>query len=176
MAKNEKRSFFQERSRHLKLEPMLPDCADLFTIVVAFALIGKDSQLSCCYYHKRSKAGHYCGALLFASCTGILLVESGIVENSARGIRNPGLLEYTIPLKESGIPPTIGSQNLSSTDWHPVPGIRNPRLPWIPLRGDGEIGNFEAMWRMQRRFLFYFVSSSCSPLLRQQVHFMEVEE
>ena len=35
---------------------------------------------------------------------------------------------------------------------------------------------FEAIWRMQRRFLFYFVSSSCSPLLRQKMRFMEVEE
>ena len=108
-----------------------PDCVDVFTIVVAFALIGKDSQLPCCHYHKRSKAGHYLGALLFAPCKGILLVESGIRENFARGILNPGLLEHTIPLKESGIPPTIGTQNPSSTDkdWHPVPGIRNPRLP-----------------------------------------------
>lgn len=145
----------------------------MFTIVVAFALIGKDSQLSCCYYRKRSKAGHYCDALLFAPCTGILLAESGIVENSARGIRNPGLLEYTIPLKESGIPRTIGIQNPGSTnkDWHPVPGIRCLEFPYM---GDGAIyfgSNME-----NAKTVSVLVSSSCSPLLRQQVRFMEVEE
>ena len=124
----------------------------MFTIVVAFALIGKDSQLSCCYYRKRSKAGHYCDALLFTPSTGILLVESGIVENSARGIRNPGLLEYTIPLKESGIPRTIGIQNPGSTnkDWHPVPGIRCLEFPYMGMG----LYILEAIWRMRRQFLF----------------------
>ena len=49
-------------------------------MVVAFALTGKDTQLSVSCYHKRSKAGHYFGALLFAPCKGILLVESEIRE------------------------------------------------------------------------------------------------
>ena len=47
-----------------------------------------------------------------------------------------------IKLKGSGISPTIGIQNLSSTDkdWNPLTGIRNTRrviqnlrLSWIPL-------------------------------------------
>ena len=72
------------------------------------------------------------------------LVESRMQENFACGIRNPGLWNPELQLKEFAIPVTIGIQNPSSTDkyWNPAPGIRNPqcgiqnpRLPWIPLRG-----------------------------------------
>ena len=53
---------------------------------------------------------------------GILAVESG-----------SWTLESGIQLKESGVPLRIVVRNPSSTD--KVPGIQNPRLSWIPLRG-----------------------------------------
>ena len=70
------------------------------------------------------------------------LVESGMWETfSCESVA----LESGIQLKESGIPPTIGSRNLSVTDkkiWNRVPGIwnqqreiQNPRLSWITLHG-----------------------------------------
>ena len=71
-----------------------------------------------------------CGSSPIAPC-------EGIGETFACGIRNHGFWE-------SGIPLTIGIQNLSSTEkyWNPVPGIRNPqrgiqnpRLSWISLHG-----------------------------------------
>ena len=80
-----------------------------------------------------------------------MTLENGIL-NRKSGFRNPRnfclwnpeswAFESGIQLKESGIPLTIGIQNLSSTDkdWNPVPGIRNPRsgiqnprLSWILL-------------------------------------------
>ena len=59
--------------------------------------------------------------------------------------RNPGLWNPEYSSRNFGIPYTIGIQNPSSTDkdWRPVPaipnplhGIQNPRLSWIPLRGE----------------------------------------
>ena len=43
-------------------------------------------------------------------------------------MQTPGVLEFGIQLKKSGIP-LIGFQTPSFTDgdWNPVPGIRNPR-------------------------------------------------
>ena len=38
------------------------------------------------------------------------------------------------PFLESGIHCT-GIRNLESGIWNPVPGIRNPRMSWIPLHG-----------------------------------------
>ena len=66
-------------------------------------------------------------------------------------------LESGIQLKESGILPTIGIQNPSSTDKYgnPVSGIRNPqrgfqnpRLPWIPLHevNDNSIRSKEKLY------------------------------
>ena len=65
-------------------------------------------------------------------------------------LRNPEslALESGIRLKESGIPPTTGSRNLSVTDkkiwnrepgiWNPQCEIQNPRLSWITLHGTYE--------------------------------------
>ena len=80
--------------------------------------------------------------------------DSGIRGIFACGVRNQGRFELRnqesyalgsgIQVKESGIPLTIGTQNLNSSDkdWNPVTGIRNPRrgiqnprLSWIPLHG-----------------------------------------
>ena len=54
-----------------------------------------------------------------------------------RGIRLWNPLSEKLLLVESGIPLSIGIQNLSSTEkyWNPVPGIRNPRLCSISLYG-----------------------------------------
>ena len=86
-----------------------------------------------------------------------MTLENGIL-NRKSGFRNPRnffffypeswAFESGIQLKESGIPLTIGIQNLSSTDkdWNPVPGIRNPhhgiqnpRLSWVPVSTWGDI-------------------------------------
>ena len=55
--------------------------------------------------------------------------DSGIGENFACGIRNPGLLDSEVQLKESGILLTIWIHNPGFTDkdWDQVPGIRNPQ-------------------------------------------------
>ena len=75
----------------------------------------------------RYKSRAIFGASLFTPCTGIrnpssrkfLLVESGIGEIFACGIRNAA----------QGIRHPTKDWNLSSTDkdWNPVPGIQNPR-------------------------------------------------
>ena len=73
--------------------------------------------------------------------------ESGIRENFACRIRNPGklciwnleswVLESGIQLKESGIPLTIGIKDLSSgiRIRNPRRGIQNRGLPWIRSHG-----------------------------------------
>ena len=98
-----------------------------------------------------------------------MTLENGIL-NRKSGFRNPRnfclwnpeswAFESGIRLKESGIPLTIGIQNLSPTDRNPVPGIRNPRsgiqnprLSWILL-----VRRFEArMW-----------SKDCATVWRQK--------
>ena len=88
------------------------------------------------------------------------------------GSRNPGnfcswnpesrVLKSGIQLKESGIPLTIGIQNLSSPDkdWNPVPGIRNPR---------SGIQNPRLSWiLLVRRFVARMSSKDCVIVWRQK--------
>ena len=84
-----------------------------------------------------------------------LITSPKFVSDPFMGFRKPGkfcswnhqswALESGIQLKESGIPPTIGIRNPSSTDkyWNPVSEIwtdprrriQNLRLSWISLHG-----------------------------------------
>ena len=100
-----------------------------------------------------------------------MTLENGIL-NRKSGFRNPRnfclwnpeswAFESGIQLKESGIPLTIGIQNLSSTDkdWNPVPGIRNPR---------SGIQNPRLSWiLLVRRFEERMSSKDCATVWRQK--------
>ena len=100
-----------------------------------------------------------------------MTLENGIL-NRKSGFRNPRnfclwnpeswAFESGIQLKESGIPLTIGIQNLSSTDkdWNPVPGIRNPR---------SGIQNPKLSWiLLVRRFEARMSSKDCATVWRQK--------
>ena len=102
------------------------------------------------------------------------LVESGMWETfSCESVA----LESGIQLKESGIPPTIGSRNLSVTDkkiWNRVPGIwnpqreiQNPRLSWITLHGtlrERGMARLFSDWQIDRKVVFIhtWLKAACS--------------
>ena len=69
------------------------------------------------------------------------LKESGFWNQGNFCLWNPEFLGFEIgnTAQGSGIPLTIGIQNLSATDkdWNPVPAIQNRRLPWIPTGATG---------------------------------------